>query len=236
MDKFFYDLHIHSILSPCADELMTPNNILNMAMLNGLDFVSVTDHNSTKQLPVFYQLIESYDMILIPGIEVTTAEGFDVLFYFKDLETAMIFDAYIERHLGSTWGSFTQDDQVLTDIYDLTVDTYPNPLQSTTLMYHELAKKVRSLHGAIILAHVDRASSSAMSHYELSELDFDAIGIQKHNYTHFIQMHPELNKYKQIISSDAHTLLQISEQEHAFHLEEKTIDAFFRFIRSDKHE
>ena len=40
------DLHIHSALSPCADDDMTPNNIVNMALLKGLDAIAITDHNS----------------------------------------------------------------------------------------------------------------------------------------------------------------------------------------------
>ena len=36
MSKYFCDLHIHSCLSPCADNEMTPANIAGMAMLNGL--------------------------------------------------------------------------------------------------------------------------------------------------------------------------------------------------------
>ena len=47
----FYDLHMHSCLSPCADDTMTPNNICNMAFIKGLDLIAVTDHNSTKNLP-----------------------------------------------------------------------------------------------------------------------------------------------------------------------------------------
>jgi len=57
--KFFYDLHIHSVLSPCADRLMTPNNIFNMANLKGLNIIAVTDHNSMKQLPVLSEIAES---------------------------------------------------------------------------------------------------------------------------------------------------------------------------------
>lgn len=45
---YYYDLHIHSVLSPDADTLMTPNNIFNMANLKGLNIISVTDHNSFK--------------------------------------------------------------------------------------------------------------------------------------------------------------------------------------------
>ncbi|HOT21679.1 MAG TPA: PHP domain-containing protein, partial [Sedimentibacter sp.] len=45
--KFYYDLHIHSDLSPCSACDMTPNNIINMSLIKGLDIISVTDHNST---------------------------------------------------------------------------------------------------------------------------------------------------------------------------------------------
>jgi len=48
--KLAADLHIHSGLSPCADNDMTPNNIIQMAKLKGLDIISITDHNSTKNL------------------------------------------------------------------------------------------------------------------------------------------------------------------------------------------
>ena len=33
------DLHIHTALSPCGDMDMTPNNIVNMSVLNGLDMI-----------------------------------------------------------------------------------------------------------------------------------------------------------------------------------------------------
>ena len=39
--KFYYDLHIHSCLSPCADDLMTPASIAGMAKLGGLDICAM---------------------------------------------------------------------------------------------------------------------------------------------------------------------------------------------------
>ncbi|NTV91592.1 MAG: PHP domain-containing protein, partial [Clostridiales bacterium] len=51
--RFAADLHVHSALSPCADDEMTPNNIVNMAALKGLDFIALTDHNSTGNLEAF---------------------------------------------------------------------------------------------------------------------------------------------------------------------------------------
>ena len=44
--KIFCDFHIHSDLSPCAEADMTPGNIAGMAMLNGLQAIALTDHQS----------------------------------------------------------------------------------------------------------------------------------------------------------------------------------------------
>ena len=46
------DLHMHSCLSPCADDDMTPANICGMAHLKGLDAIAVTDHNTARNLPM----------------------------------------------------------------------------------------------------------------------------------------------------------------------------------------
>ncbi|MEG2203410.1 MAG: PHP domain-containing protein, partial [Christensenellaceae bacterium] len=46
--QIYYDFHIHSALSPCGEDDMTPNNIVNMAKIKGLDAIAVCDHNSTK--------------------------------------------------------------------------------------------------------------------------------------------------------------------------------------------
>ena len=46
--KLYCDLHLHSCLSPCGDEDMTPNNIVNMAKLKGLSCIALTDHNTAR--------------------------------------------------------------------------------------------------------------------------------------------------------------------------------------------
>ena len=49
--KGLYDLHVHSCLSPCGDEEMTPNNIVGMAQVLELQILAVSDHNTARQLP-----------------------------------------------------------------------------------------------------------------------------------------------------------------------------------------
>ena len=51
MIPLFYDLHIHSCLSPCGDDDMTPANLVGMAAVKGLDVIALTDHNSCANCP-----------------------------------------------------------------------------------------------------------------------------------------------------------------------------------------
>ena len=43
MAELYYDLHIHSCLSPCGDDDMTPANIVGMSVIKGLDVIAVTE-------------------------------------------------------------------------------------------------------------------------------------------------------------------------------------------------
>lgn len=205
-----------------------------MSMLKEVDILSVTDHNSTKQLRVFEDLQESYDFLFIPGVEVSVLEDFDVLCYFRTYNDAIKFDKYLEPRLNGEWGIFEESNQVITDIFDTTYETYPIPLTGTNIPYLELVKEVRGLNGAIVLAHIDRDSKSVLNTYKLEDIDFDAIEIQKYGREKFLKDNPELNKYKILFNSDSHSLLTISEKEDYINLEEKTIESFFNFLVGDK--
>ena len=51
MKTYGYDLHVHSCLSPCGDNDMTPNNLVQMALLSGCDILALTDHNTCRNAP-----------------------------------------------------------------------------------------------------------------------------------------------------------------------------------------
>ena len=224
---------MHSILSPCADELMTPNNILNMVMLKGLDVISISDHNSTKQLKVISQLQESYDFIIIPGVEVSVKEGFDVLCYFKTFQDAISFNSFLSPRLNGEWGNYTKDNQVVTDIYDQTFDVVDTPLTQTNVTYDELLKEVRRLDGLLVLAHINRPSCTPLNSYRLEDMDFDAIEIAPYGKDAFIEAHPNVNKYTMFHNSDSHSLLTISEHDFSICLPEKSIEGFFKYVRGE---
>ncbi|MBS1332000.1 MAG: PHP domain-containing protein [Christensenellaceae bacterium] len=62
------DLHIHSCLSPCADDDMTPWNLVGMARVKGLDVIALTDHNTARNTPEAMAAGEAYGVQVIPGM------------------------------------------------------------------------------------------------------------------------------------------------------------------------
>ena len=94
-----YDLHIHSCLSPCANDDMTPANIVGMATVLGLDVIAITDHNSCKNCKAAMTMGEAYGVLVIPGMELCTREEVHVVCLFDSIEGAMEMDHYVELHM-----------------------------------------------------------------------------------------------------------------------------------------
>lgn len=224
--KYAYDLHIHSVLSPCGDVLMTPNNIFNMANLKGLKLISITDHNSMKQLAVCEALSHSYDLLWIPGVEITVAENFDVLCYFKTIEDALIVDQLIEKHLPKILNDPEHyGEQSICDIEDTVIDTFDylliNPL---TLSLHALIELLAPYPHILIYAHIDKANRSGKAYQELIPLD----GVEYRD--------SRLKKTKtDLHNSDAHQIIDLLEvtTDNQIELDELSIEAFFRYFGHD---
>ena len=97
MKQYYYDLHIHSCLSPCGDDDSTPDSIVGMGELNGLNLMALTDHNTVKNAPAFFKAAERHGIVPVAGMELTTAEDIHVVCLFETLEGALDFDREIEK-------------------------------------------------------------------------------------------------------------------------------------------
>ncbi|MBP5725804.1 MAG: PHP domain-containing protein, partial [Clostridia bacterium] len=154
----FVDLHIHSCLSPCADDDMTPANICGMAHIKGLDAIAVTDHNTGRNLPYVKEAADYYGLIFLPGMEITTKEEVHLLGYFRDVETAVEVGEIFSEHLpkmknrpdyfGNQYVMNTDDEIV--DIEERLL------IGSTDLDLGECVKIIRDHGGAAVPAHINR--------------------------------------------------------------------------------
>ena len=228
---YYYDLHIHTVLSPCADVLMTPHNIFNMANLKGLNLIAITDHNSTKQLPICNEIAQSYDLLFIPGIEISVKEGFHVLCYFKRIEDAMKFGDDIENYLDQTsYDTSFYGEQHLTDINDEIVSSYPYLLSRTTkLSMKELQLKLKSYEHILMYAHLDRPLFSGIDF--INEYTLHAIELTRQADESYIKNH-QLQNAKIFRNSDAHQLTDLLEKTsfNQIELNELNIESFFAYF------
>ena len=90
------DLHIHSCLSPCADDTMTPAAIVKAAKEAGLELIAITDHNSARNCPAVAAEAEKAGIGFIPGIEVTTSEEIHCVCLLPDLGKAAAFSRWLD--------------------------------------------------------------------------------------------------------------------------------------------
>lgn len=94
--KCYYDFHIHSGLSPCAEDEMSPGNVVNMALLKGLNAIALTDHNSIGNLRAFMEAGQTAGLLVVPGMELQTREEVHLLCLFQSLDDAQAFSDRIE--------------------------------------------------------------------------------------------------------------------------------------------
>ena len=233
--KYWVDLHIHSCLSPCAEEDMTPNNIVNMALLKGLDIIAITDHNSVKNLNAVIEVGNRQGLLVIPGMELCTAEEIHLVCLFPALERALSFEKLVYDNL---YPIENREDifgtQIIMDHEDNEIGKETRMLSGASKLDTETAlKAIRNFSGVVYPAHVDRQSYSMLNTLGAipPEYSFKYLEISKNCVLdEFLKDNPSLNSYKSIRTSDSHFLCDILEQEVSFDLKEKTIESLLAVL------
>jgi len=243
MIPVYYDLHIHSALSPCAGNDMTPNDILGMAILNGLDLIAITDHNSfsnaiatVKAASAAKETAENLPIVL-PGIEVSTIEEVHVICLLDSIEAALSFESELNPFYSLIPNRIDVfGNQIFYDEKDnKTGEEERMLIAPTTISFDDLYFLVNKHNGAFIPAHVDRDSFSVMSnlgflppHLEINTVEVSLIGLER-DYPS--QNAAKFSKSKMIYSSDAHELWSINERLNHIMLPERTARAAIDFLR-----
>ena len=217
MHSLFYDLHIHSCLSPCGDNDMTPNNIVNMALLKELDVIALTDHNSLKNCPATAAAAEAAGLIFIPGVEVCTDEEIHAVCLFRSLEGAMEFDRFLEGYVADIKNDpKVYGEQIVMDENDREIGREERLLiTASRLSIEDMVGHTARFDGICFPAHIDKSSYSitAMLGVIPSECGFAAAEIKAPQKVETMRsMHPILNSMNVVHNSDAHYLWDISER------------------------
>jgi 3',5'-nucleoside bisphosphate phosphatase len=225
MLKLKADLHIHTVLSPCADLEMSPKNIVKQAFTKGIDIIGISDHNSTLQCVIVQKIASDYGIKVLLGAEVTSREEVHNLVFFENIDILNQFQNFLElsqpkiKNIPEKLGY-----QVLVDENDQIIQQVDNYLGvALNAGINEIEEMVHSLGGIYIPAHVDRARFSLISQLGFVPNDINADALEIYNRTSiadFINDNSHLSDFSLIRNSDSHYLDSIGLFSTLFSVEE----------------
>ena len=223
MSTYYYDLHVHSCLSPCGDNDSTPHNLAGMGFLAGLQLMALTDHNTCRNCPAFFKAAEQYGIVPVAGMELTTAEDIHMVCLFPTLEAAMAFDeAVAERRVRIKNRPDIFGEQLVMDENDRVIDTEPDLLSNATTLSIEEAVDLANAYGGIgYPAHIDREANSMIAVLGglPPEPRFTCVELKDGGRREELSRLYGLETTLILVDSDAHVLWGIRDKEQSLELD-----------------
>ena len=235
--KLYYDFHLHSCLSPCGDNEMTPYNLVNMAKILGYDIIALTDHNSCRNCRAAGKVGAAVGLPVIPGMELCTSEEIHVVCLLPDCDAAEAFGAYVRERIPPVKNrTEIFGEQRVMDDADAVLDTEELLLTTaSSISVDDVPALVRSFGGVCFPAHIDRSSFSLLSSLgdfppELDVSAFELTPAAKQE--DFLTRYPATNGKLILRDSDAHYLEDMPMPAHTLDLPACSPQAVIDFIRT----
>lgn len=228
--KLYYDFHIHSCLSPCGDNEMTPFNLVNTAKIFGYDLIALTDHNSCRNCRAAIEAGKAAGLTVVPGMELCTSEEIHVVCLFPDIDKAETFGALVRGNIPPVKNRpEIFGDQLVMDSADTVLDKEELLLNTASFFsIDEVPALVRQYGGACFPAHIDRHSYSILSALgDFSEtLDVAAFELtMQADERHYRETYPATRNKILLRDSDAHYLENMLLPSQTIDLPENTAQA-----------
>lgn len=220
LEMFRADLHLHTCLSPCANETMVPLAILREAKKRGLDVVGICDHNSTRNVKAVRRASQREGPSVIGGVEITTAEEVHILALFDQQSDLDKMQQLIDQNLRGENNPELFGEQYVCDENGLIVGREMQLLiGATELSVEEVVTNIRNFGGLAIASHVDRERFSLISQlgFVPERLQIDALEVSPlHSVSQAADQLPQIRDYPLVSFSDAHRLEEIGRVSTAF--------------------
>ena len=235
MNEYYFDFHLHSCLSPCGGEEMTPADLAAMCALAGYDAVALTDHNTTGNCAAFCAAARRHGLLALPGMELTTAEEVHVICLFPGLDEAQAFGALVRRRLpviGNDPDVFGH--QLLMDDKDAILGEETVLLAGATdIGVYEAAGLVAQYGGVAYPAHIDRPTFSLLSNLGIWDPDMGfPLAEVSRNCPPELFDRPDLAGVRHIVGCDAHYLDQIPDPCQKMALPELSVNEILSSLRN----
>jgi PHP family Zn ribbon phosphoesterase len=211
MRPFRADLHVHTVLSPCAEVEMIPPLIVRTALEKNIDLIAITDHNASANVGAVQKAAEGTSLTVLPGMEIQSREEVHLLTLFENLEALGGWQREVDRALpelpnrpeffgeqfvvDETGGFLHRDPRLL--------------LNSTSFSIDEIFERVRDLGGIVIPAHVERFSFGLFPTLGLISESWNVLALEISRLItpqKAVETFPAMKSYPLMQSGDVHRL------------------------------
>lgn len=205
---------------------MTPANIAGMGVINGLNIMALTDHNTCGNCPAFFKACRRHGIIPIAGMELTTAEDIHLVCLFDELEAAMSFDGEVKGHIMNIKNRpeifghqyfMDEDDKIIGEEEKLLISATDYNVETAIALVHGFG-------GVCYPAHIDRTSNGMVAtlgdiplEYNFSTVEFN----DGENIQGYREKYAAVKQARVLCSSDAHYLWDINEAKHFLEIEDE---------------
>lgn len=161
MKNYRADLHVHTVLSPCAEIEMLPPLIIIEAEKKGLDLIAITDHNATANIEAVQNAAYGKKITVLPGIELQTKEEVHVICLFDTLTQVYEFQKFVDMHLPNIKNrpDFFGEQLIVDENGDFIAKEERLLITSTSITFEAAYRKVNEIGGLFIPAHVNRKAN-----------------------------------------------------------------------------
>ena len=237
MKKFRADLHVHTVLSPCAEVEMIPPLIVQAALELNIDIIAITDHNASANVSAVQKAAQGTTLKVLPGMEIQTHEDVHLLCLFENLTDLESWQAQVNESLPDTLNRAEFfGEQYEVDEQGEYIRTEPRMLlTSTRFSIDDVFERVNALGGLVIPAHVERTTYGLFPTLGLLSDQWPILGfeISRHTTPEQARMNfPPIGSYPLIQNGDVHRLNEFIGST-IFVLEEPTINEIYKALKGE---
>lgn len=209
MNTYCAELHVHTVLSPCAGVEMIPPLIVREALRNQIQIIAITDHNTSANVAAVMAAAQGTGLVVLPGMELQTKEEVHLLCLFDTLEQITAWQAKVdvllpdlpnnieyfgEQFVVDSTGEFIRREERLL-------------LNSANIALEDAAAQVKALGGLPVPAHIDRQANGLIAILGMIPPGFEALEISRHITPEAARKkYPQVAGYPLLQSGDVHLL------------------------------
>ena len=230
MRKVRADLHLHTCLSPCADNMMQAAAIIEQAKKVGLDMIGICDHNSGENVSALMKAGERQGLAVIPGVEISSREEVHILGLFNTEQDLMCLQDIIYENLPGQNDEEAFGPQLVIDEYGNVVGQNSRLLiGATTLTLEQIIDSIHQFAGLAVASHIDRQRFSLIGQLGFipKGLKLDAVEVSIPS-----SVRQEYD-YPVVTSSDAHFPEDIGRNSTCFMIEDMSVREIGKALRSE---